>query len=183
VALMVVALMVSLPGCAPPSSSLFACARESNETVLAAQAVPTATLIPCVDSLAAGWTIAGWRVMSGSAEFWLDSDRAGLHALTVTLTRSCDTSGAVEITAAAPRPGVRLFEKPLSLPPHFSSDRFATFPGGCITYRYRFTTDAPATSALEVDQGLGFLERHRVVAAIDRLGLTLCGVGAPPCAG
>ncbi|HEX9123322.1 MAG TPA: hypothetical protein VF984_08180 [Actinomycetota bacterium] len=178
-----VGLTIALPACSTAGSSVPSCEREGNETVLAAQAVPSATLIPCVDSLPAGWTFAGSRSTNGLAEFWLDSDRAGIRALSVTLTSTCDTSRAVEITAAAPRPGVRIFEEPLSLPPHFQADRFATFPGGCVTYRFRFTTDAPATVALEVDQGLGFVTRERVAGAVRRLGLTLCGAGAPPCPG
>ncbi len=55
---------------------------------LMAQAVPSATLLPCVNSLNTGWTVGGMRVERGRAEFWLDSDRLGPRAVSVTLTRS-----------------------------------------------------------------------------------------------
>jgi uncharacterized membrane protein YbhN (UPF0104 family) len=46
-------------------------------TILAAQAVPSAALVPCVSELSSGWRIGGADVASGQSVFWLDSDQAG----------------------------------------------------------------------------------------------------------
>ena len=46
-------------------------------TILAAQAVPSAALVPCVSELPSGWQVGGADVASGHAVFWLDSDQAG----------------------------------------------------------------------------------------------------------
>ena len=104
--------------------------------ILSAQAVPSAALLPCITALPSGWSIGDADIVSGKASFWLDSDRAGPRALTVTLAATCDTTGARQIPSD--QPGTRRFERPLSLVPLFSSLRFYTFPGGCVTYQFRF---------------------------------------------
>ena len=73
---------------------------DSELLLLAAQAVPSATLLPCVSSFPAGWSYGGSDVRSGNARFWLASDRAGFHAVEVSLTRSCTTIGAMDVTAS-----------------------------------------------------------------------------------
>ena len=107
-----------------------------HSAILAAQAVPSAALLPCVAALPSGWRASGGDIVSGRASFWLDSDQAGPHAATITLAPACDTAGAREIPSD--QPGMRRFERPISLEPQFSDLRFYTFPGGCVTYRFRF---------------------------------------------
>ena len=58
-----------------------------------AQAVPSAALLPCIAALPSGWSIDGVDIASGKASFWLDSDRAGERAATITLAAACDTDG------------------------------------------------------------------------------------------
>jgi hypothetical protein len=171
------------PACASAGDATPICSREDDPWLLVAQSVPTATYLPCVRTLPTGWMVTGSRVERGSFTAWLDSDRAGVHALRITLTRACDVSRAVEIPVPDAPPGVRTFEQPISLPPSFAADRFLTFPGGCVTYAFRFSMAAPATLALEVQQALGVRPRADVRRALERLGLTLCGAGAPPCPG
>ena len=81
--------------------------------ILSAQAVPSAALLPCIAALPAGWSVGGTDIASGRASFGLDSDRAGPRAVTVTLTATCDISGARQIPSD--QPGMRRFERPLSL--------------------------------------------------------------------
>src|SRR5205823_9701208 len=90
----------------------------SHSTILAAQAVPSAAVLPCVAALPSGWRVSGADIASGRASFWLDSDQAGPHAATITLTAACDTSGAREIPSN--QLGTHRFERPLSLRPQFS---------------------------------------------------------------
>ena len=78
--------------------------------ILTAQAVPSAALLPCVAALPSGWRASGADIASGRASFWLDSDQAGPHAATITLTAACDTTGAREIPSD--QPGMRRFERP-----------------------------------------------------------------------
>lgn len=155
---------------------------DSEFFVLMAQSVPSATLLPCIRALPAGWTYGGSDVRSGSSRFWLDSDRAGFRAVEVSLAVSCEVAGALDVTNSTSETGVRDYLRELVLHP-FSANRYFTFPGGCVTYRYRFGGTADPVLALEADEALTFGSRAAVVAKVRRdLGLTLCGAGAPPCA-
>ena len=180
-----VAAAVLLPGCGGLYPQEPTCGgKEAKALILAAQAVPSATLIPCIAQFPSGWSYDGSRIGSGSAQFWLNSDRAGFHALEVTLTASCDVSDAVEVTAGANQPGVRVYEEPLSLPPTFQVNRYLRFSGGCVTNEFRFAAGASATLALEAQQALSFVSRSVLVErARDETRLVLCGAEAPPCPG
>jgi tRNA A-37 threonylcarbamoyl transferase component Bud32 len=145
--------------------------------ILSAQAVPSAALLPCIAALPSGWQVMGARIASGQARLWLDSDRAGPQAVTITLAATCDTSGAVQIPSD--KPGTRRFERTLSLAPEFSGFRFYTFPGGCITYRYHFLRGAPPVLAVVADSAVAFWPRSTLVRHVRHTeGLVLCGRGA-----
>ncbi|MCA1691968.1 MAG: hypothetical protein LC733_07150, partial [Actinobacteria bacterium] len=146
--------------------------------ILMAQAVPSATALPCVDSLPAGWSLGGVQIRRHRATFWLDSDRGGDRAVEATLRRpgDCRATGATEVPSD--EVGMRRFEQPEQLPPNLRSTRFYLFPGGCITYQFAF--DDPATAALmfDTDRALASQPRDDLVAEVrDRNGLRLCGAG------
>jgi len=146
--------------------------------ILSAQSVPSAAQLPCITALPTGWSIGVADIASGHTRFWLDSDRAGPHALTITLTATCDTSGAHQIPSD--QPGMRRFEHTISLTPRFSDLRFYTFPGGCVTYRFSFAPGASPVLAGAADSALSFQSRSSLVEFIRRTeGLALCGRGAP----
>ncbi len=145
--------------------------------ILSAQAVPSAALLPCIAALPSGWTIGGADIVSGKTSLWLDSDRAGPRAVTVTLAATCDTTGAQQIPSD--QPGTRRFERPLSLVPQFSGERFYTFPGGCVTYQFRFAPGASPVLADTASTAVGFVPRSRLVGYVRQTeGLALCGRGA-----
>jgi membrane-associated phospholipid phosphatase/tRNA A-37 threonylcarbamoyl transferase component Bud32 len=149
-----------------------------HSAILAAQAVPSAAMVPCVAALPSGWSIGGADIASGRARFWLDSDQAGVQAVTITLSATCDVSGAQQIPSD--QPGARRFERPLSLRPQFADLRIYTFPGGCATYRFKFARGASPLLAIPVDGAVAFVPRARLVNYIrDTEGLALCGRGAP----
>jgi hypothetical protein len=145
--------------------------------ILSAQAVPSAALLPCIAALPAGWSIGGADITSGQVRLWLDSDRAGPAAITVTLAAACDTAGAQQIPSD--QPGARRFEHPLSLAPQFSALRLYTFPGGCATYRFSFTPGASPILADAAGSALSFQPRTALVESVRHTeGQTLCGRGA-----
>jgi hypothetical protein len=153
--------------------------------VLAAQGIPSAAYVPCIENFPVGWTFGGSEAKSELFRFWLDSDRAGVQAVEVILERSCDTRGAVEVPSPPGAPmEVQRFEKPLSLRPRFALDRFDVFPGGCVTYRFQFESGAPPALVFEVNEALSFVSRALGVRLIrEEVGLELCGAGARPCPG
>jgi hypothetical protein len=149
-----------------------------HSTILAAQAVPSAAVLPCIAALPSGWQVSGADIASGRASFWLDSDQAGPHAATITLTEACDTSGTREIPSN--QVGTRRFERPLSLRPQFSELRYYTFPGGCVTYLFRFPPGVSPVLAGAADTAVSFVPRSGLVSHVQRTeGLALCGRGAP----
>jgi len=158
-------------GAYPPSCGT------GHSMILSAQAVPSAALLPCIAALPSGWSIGGAEIASGKTRLWLDSDRAGPRAVTVTLTATCDTSGARQIPSD--QPGTSRFERPLSLVPVFSGLRFYTFPGGCVTYEFHFRPGASPVLAVAVDSALAFQSRSSLVHHVWHTeNLVLCGRGA-----
>jgi hypothetical protein len=158
--------------------------RASDDELIAFQAVPSAVYMPCITAIPLGWSFGGSHIKNGLVQFWLDSDRAGLHAAEVTLTRSCDITGAVAGSGTASQPGIAHYEEPLSLTPQFSLLRFDVFAGGCVTYRFAFEAGASSLLVFEIDRAFSFLPRSLAVRKVkDELGLTLCGAEAPPCPG
>ena len=100
----------------------------SHTMILAAQAVPSAAFLPCIAALPSGWTAADPEIASGQASFVLNSGQAGrrrrpvrarrpteLQTVTITLTATCNTTGAQQIPSD--QPGMRRFERPPSLVP------------------------------------------------------------------
>ena len=147
--------------------------------ILAAQAVPSAALLPCIAALPSGWTAAGTdaEIASGQASFWLNSGQAGVQAVTITLTATCDTSGAQQIPSD--QAGTRRFERPLSLVPAYSAVRYYTFSGGCATYQYAFAPGASPALVTAVDSAVAFIPRSALVGYVRRTeNLALCGRGA-----
>lgn len=180
----VAVLCVLLPGCAARQFQQVTCDEDDESLVLAAQAVPTAVLLPCIVEFPVGWIFGGSEIRSGLVRFWLDSDRAGFEALEVRLTRDCDVSEAIEVTPAADEVGTRRYEEPISLPPRFLSNRYYVFQGGCVTYRFAFDRAASPTLTFEIDEALSFRPRSDLVERMRELvGLELCGAGASPCPG
>ena len=144
--------------------------------ILLAQAVPSATSVPCIATLPSGWTFGGASIRDGTARFWLDSDQVGARAIVVTLASTCDTTGAQGLPSD--EPGTRRFEAPSSLRP-FRDRRSYLFPGGCVTYD--LSSSGPASPVVfAVDSALSLMPRATLVSFVGTdKDLTLCGAGAP----
>ena len=154
--------------------------------VLLAQSVPSATQLPCVSDFPVGWSFGGSNISRGLGRFWLDSDRGGIHAVEVSLRRSCDTTERVEERPAPDEVATRVFVRPDSLKPSFTGVRFLLFDGGCIGYTFRFSSGAPSTLAIEAVEALSLLPRATIVAEVAGSGAhslrrrrtTVCGVAS-----
>jgi tRNA A-37 threonylcarbamoyl transferase component Bud32/membrane-associated phospholipid phosphatase len=132
---------------------------------LEAQSVPSASLVPCVRAMLAGWTLADVAVNNGRSKLTFDHDRAGSGAAVVRLRATCDTTGAVEVPAA--EPGVRAYQRVERLTGEYSATLFDRFPGGCVTYRLHSTSDFEGGFANEVPLLLGFTSRQSLRKALE----------------
>lgn len=186
VAAAVVAGTVVVSGCVASQYQRVSCTSTSRQSifVLEAQAVPSATLMPCTNPLPGGWSVGGFEVRSGLARIWLDSDRAGARAAEVRLTSSCDVAGATKLPPTSRgSPPVQRYEAPAAQQPP-ATVRYYLFTGGCVTYRLTFSRQTAPALFDQADQFLGFTTRSRYVNGVrNKQGLTLCGAGAPPCPG
>jgi hypothetical protein len=133
---------------------------------LQAQAVPTASQVPCVRYLPVGWSVANVAVNDGRSILTLDHDRAGPAALVVRLTASCAPGGAVQGPSATP--GVRHYQRIQSPTGQFTATWYDQFPGGCVTSRLHLTSDPNGEFAGQAPQVLGFTSRRALQAALSQ---------------
>jgi membrane-associated phospholipid phosphatase/tRNA A-37 threonylcarbamoyl transferase component Bud32 len=131
---------------------------------LQAQAVPSASLVPCVE-LQPGWRMLGANARNGWSGFTLDHDQAGNRALVVRLTPACDPAGATQMPSQ--RPGVRHYEQTERTADGFAATWYDQFPGGGVTYRLRSTTDIDGTFATQAPLVLGFTTRQALQQALE----------------
>ena len=121
-----------------PTCSEGAPGTASNGVILMAQAVPTATWVPCLrTALPLGWGFQHLDARNDVAVFSMNSDRDGPEAIKVRLERSCDTSGATEIPSD--REDMQRLERVEMTTPHFEGQRYYRFDGGCITFVFKLT--------------------------------------------
>jgi tRNA A-37 threonylcarbamoyl transferase component Bud32 len=120
---------------------------------LMAQAVPSATRLPCVAHLPVGWIVGTAETIRGKAIFAVGVGDGSTEPVTVTLTESCPA--AVEGTVLIP------------------------FEGGCVAYTP--TIADPGVPSFAPDGGLAFIARTDVIAAVAASDQVLCGALAPPC--
>jgi hypothetical protein len=184
VALAVAAILI-MPACRASSFPQVSCEEDSRQNILhlVAQAVPSATRIPCFERLPTGWSYGGSEIRSGFVHYWLDSDRVGVDAVHVTMTRACNVAGEALLPSDTHDAGLRLYEEPTVQHPEVTV-RHYVFTGGCVTVRYSFPPQTAPSIFAEAEHLLGFHSRSAHVNDIRReTGLTLCGAGAPPCPG
>jgi len=132
---------------------------------LEAQAVPSASLVPCVRSLPEGWTLGAANVRNDWSRFTLDHDRVGRPALVVRLTADCDTTGATP--APSDQPGTQRYER--TAPGHPGpATTYTVFPGGCVTVEFRSTSNLDASLIDEATSAVGFTTRHALQEALEQ---------------
>jgi hypothetical protein len=125
-----------------------------------AQAVASASRVPCLDTIPLDWHLSDVEVRDGSGRFWLGSDRDGDRVIEVALTASCSTGNATEIPSD--RSGVRRMEQVTELSPVYQGTRFYRFDGGCLTIRFRLTGQDRGGPLAVATQGIDLLPRADV---------------------
>ena len=167
--LLALAVCLAATGCVRPVSTELTQAREpacryqgrqgTALVILMAQAVPTASQLPCVELLPAGWSVSDVFVRNGRVRFSLDSDRVGMHAVRVVLERFCTLGQVTRVPSD--HPGTRRYQEVISIEPgrRYQGAIYYLFPGGCVTYRLDFRSDEQARPLGEVSLALGFVPR------------------------
>jgi hypothetical protein len=133
---------------------------------LMAQAVPSATLVPCLQVAPPGWTLNDVKAGSGFASIVFDIDRPQqVAAVTVELLPSCDLAGATEVSSE--QPGARRY---IRIDRAAAPDRVIrsyAFQGGCITERFT-SADSPEDLASQASTAFGFVTRAQLARDLGR---------------
>jgi membrane-associated phospholipid phosphatase/tRNA A-37 threonylcarbamoyl transferase component Bud32 len=133
---------------------------------LMAQSVPSASLIPCLQLVPVDWTVAKVAVNNGRSVITLDHDRGGKAAMVVRLSASCDLAGATEVTSE--QPGARRYLRVDPNSTEFSATRAYTFPGGCVTHRYRAAGPSALRLSDTASTEFGFITREELRQALSQ---------------
>jgi hypothetical protein len=133
---------------------------------LEAQSVPSASMVPCVQFLPVGWTLAKVTVNDGQSVLTLSHDRAGYAALVVRLTAACTPSGAVE--GPSQTTGVRHYQRTESRNGEFAVTWYDQFPGGCVTSQFHLVNDPNGELAGQAPHVLGLRTRAELQEALSQ---------------
>jgi hypothetical protein len=191
--LLVAVACLLLAGCVRPVSTELAQTREpacryqgrqgTALMVLMAQAVPTASQLPCVELLPAGWSVSDVLVRSGRVRFSLDSDRVGTQAVQVVLEQFCTLGQVTRVPSD--HSGTRRYQQVISIEPgrRYLGAVYYLFPGGCVTYHLDFRSDEQARPLAEVVLALGFVSRDALRQTLDDFTDGRIPLDPPPEAG
>ena len=139
---------------------------------LIAQSVPSASYVPCLGTLSAGWRSGGLHVRNGGTTFTLSSDRSPAHAVDVDLGRSCRVGAAVPLPARTP--GGRTYVDLTGIDPRYAGSMYDVFPGGCVTYRFDFPRGPHIALMDELQSAVEFVPRRQLrLDVARRLGVRL----------
>ena len=125
--------------------------------LIAAQSVPTATLLPCFDDLPAGWEVDSVDITQAGTTVVIDSDRAGFTAASLRFLSECDVGDAIATPSDYDR--TERFELIRQVSPRFQADRFYLFEGGCIWWHFDFDVGVPSAMSVELGNSLRFIDR------------------------
>ena len=132
---------------------------------LMAQAVPSASAVPCVLLDPKGWSLSDVKAGSGFASIVYDIEPVQSAAVTVELLPSCDLAGSTEVSSE--QTGARRYIRIDRTASPARVTRSYAFPGGCITERF-VSADAPERMASEASSTFGFVTRDELARDLDR---------------
>jgi len=167
----VLAPLVSVTACGVTRDEAPQCGAVERVAIIA-QSVPSASYVPCLLRLPAGWTSSRFQVRSGRTSYALTSDRAPGHPVVVELRDRCRPAGTTPI--AARTPGGRTALRVREIDPRYAGTMFDVFPGGCVTYRFDFARGSHIALMAELQSVVGFVTRIELRRLLqDRLGVEL----------
>lgn len=133
---------------------------EGGAGLIVAQSVPSASMIPCLEPLPEGWSVAAVRVDQDGTMVTFDSDRAGDGAAILRLEPDCDASGAV--SSPSDIEGAERSDLIERVDPSFRASRFYRFPGGCVSWSFDFDRGASATESVAIGDTLELVSRDAI---------------------
>jgi membrane-associated phospholipid phosphatase/tRNA A-37 threonylcarbamoyl transferase component Bud32 len=147
------------------------CAADLEPLWLMAQSVPSASLVPCVPSLPAGWRFVNLpeetrpsAARNGWSMFTLRKYLVG--SLVVRLSATCDTTATIQ--RPSDQPGAQRFERTDQGPSGRAATWYTVFPGGCVTAQLDWTSAADPGFVTEARSILAFTTRQALQRALEQ---------------
>ena len=144
------------------------------QLMLEAQSVPSASLVPCLQELPAGWSLRSLQVRNGSSKMLLGPGMASRRSVKVALTRRCDVLQTASVTSD--HAGMKRYAVADIEGGRYVENRYYIFPGGCVSYRFQVPAgqgEAATVSASRVVLALDFQSRRSIEAQyFQRTGLS-----------
>jgi hypothetical protein len=147
------------------------CAADLEPLWLMAQSVPSASLVPCVPSLPAGWRFVNFSeetrssaARNGWSIFTLRKYEVG--SLVVRLSATCDTTAAIQ--RPSDQPGAQRYERTDQGPSSRAATWYTVFPGGCVTAQLDWTSAADPGFVTEARSILAFITRQALQQALEQ---------------
>jgi hypothetical protein len=131
--------------------------RLNGPLILTAQSVPSASLVPCLRKMPAGWTFREMQAHQGRTRITLDLGKQNDRAVTVSLTRSCDVRGAKPMPTD--RAGTRRYDRVDVRRSGYQGERYYLFSGGCVAYRFDVHGGAATQAVAVISRSLSFVDR------------------------
>jgi hypothetical protein len=133
-----------------------------------AQAVPSASYVPCISDDESPWRFSSLTVEEGRARLSLVYIDPSGRSARVELTPSCDV-GSLSPQPTATEPGVQRFVRTSTLTPRLAGVNLDRFEGGCVTTTFDLPRDADASERLlDLDTTVGLYPRDRLTRELDR---------------
>jgi hypothetical protein len=131
--------------------------RLNGPLILTAQSVPSATLLPCLRPLPAGWTVSDMQAQKGKTRVVLDFGRDDDGALKLTLVRDCNVQSAVRRNSE--QRGARRYERAYAARSGLRVTRYYVFRGGCIVHDFDLHGATSPEPVATISRALGFVDR------------------------
>jgi hypothetical protein len=174
VAATVALLTLAATGCSRVSEHRDPRCEPDSPTVLIAESVQTASLIPCVRSLPAGWGYGLFQATDHDARFRIEAAAGPAASVDVELVASCPqpTGGA---SPDPTEPGTTI-ERAVEQEDPYRAIWTYRFEGGCVVYRIALASQARATDLVDdLERGLSFIPRVRLSGLLQRQGAPSTG--------
>ena len=156
VALFAIVAAMGAAACSPPVNEQPTC-RSDPPTLLMAESVPSATLIPCVDALPQGWSWHGFAANDTTATFSL-AQQDGDGLLEVQLLATCQESGGGEQIEGFPTAQRHRTVENDGAKVVWTS----TFPGGCANATLTFSVPPGQTEIDRMERAISFFPRDQL---------------------
>jgi hypothetical protein len=144
-------------GCSQVAENREPWCRPTPATILVAQSVPSAELVPCVRFLPEGWTFASFEASDAGARFAIAAPEEADGTADLSFTESCtDPAGR---TVRTDEPGTQLLHEIRSDEPYRASWTYLA-EGECVRISIALPADpGPDADAQMLERALSFVPR------------------------